>query len=373
MTFVNRQTVRQILGICTFSILLLWSLCFPDASGPAWRVIFNILRPFLYGFCITYLMNLIIRRLEAIPRKRGPMPRGVSLTLTVLILVLLLVLTLGLIIPGMIHTGQVLVQSLPGAFEQVKYWVVTQLERFPEAQAFLEGQSLNLESMQETLVSAIRDNLGGMVGNIAGAASGTLQVIVNLAMGFSIALMVLPMKERICQAFRALAADRLKEEKAGLLFRHGALLDEKFSRYFAAQVTEAVLMGLMTFLLMALLSIPYALELSIFSGVMYLIPTFGLPAAMVLGAAMILAVEPVRALWYLLTVLGVQLLLMYLVHPLLVERKLELPGPMQFVAILLFGTSFGIGGVILAVPLSSYLYDLLLKKYVVDTGTGRKK
>ena len=360
---VNRRTVRQILGICFFAVILIWFFCFPMYSEPFWRLLVNILMPFAFGFCIAYLLNLVVRRLEEIPRKKGPMPRGLSLTLAVVFFLGVIGLTIWLIIPRMASTFSALVQSAPEAYERVSKWLADLMRQHPEIAAAIEGANIDWDGISQSATGLLQENAGGILGGVMNFVDSATRLISNLFMGFMLAMTVLPVKEKFFRGVREFILKHMGREKAKRLFKRTALLNEKFRQYFESQFLEGLTMGVCVWLVMLVIGIPYAPELGVLNGVLYLIPSIGTPIAMVLGAILVVAVEPIKALWYLLAVLVLQVLIQSILHPHLIQTKVKLPGHMEFVAVLLFGFNFGVPGMIVSVPLTAWLYELYWKRY----------
>jgi predicted PurR-regulated permease PerM len=123
------------------------------------------------------------------------------------------------------------------------------------------------------------------------------------------------------------------------------------------QLTEAVILGGLCFLGMALLRIPFALLISVLVGVTALIPVFGAFIGMGVGALLILSVEPIKALWFLIFLILLQQVEGNLIYPRVVGRSVGLDGVWVLMAVTL-GSSFGVVGMLLAVPLASVLYTL---------------
>ena len=107
---------------------------------------------------------------------------------------------------------------------------------------------------------------------------------------------------------------------------------------------------------------PYALTISVLIGVTALIPVFGAFFGTAIGAILILAVNPMQAIWFVLFIIILQQIDGNLIYPKIVGDSVGLPGIWVMLAVLLGGNSLGILGMLVAVPIASVIYRLIQEK-----------
>ncbi len=81
------------------------------------------------------------------------------------------------------------------------------------------------------------------------------------------------------------------------------------------QLTEAVIIGILCFVGMLILGIPYAGAVSAFVGATALIPVFGAWIGGGLGAFLILLADPLKAVWFVVFLLILQQVEGNLIYP----------------------------------------------------------
>ena len=125
------------------------------------------------------------------------------------------------------------------------------------------------------------------------------------------------------------------------------------------QTTEAVILGTLCGVGMAILRIPYVPMVGALVGITALIPYVGAFLATVIGAFMILTVNPFKALVFVIYLLTLQQVEGNLIYPRVVGAKINLPAMWVLAAITVGGNLAGPIGMLLGVPAASAAYALL--------------
>ena len=115
---------------------------------------------------------------------------------------------------------------------------------------------------------------------------------------------------------------------------------------------------------LSIMSIPVALVLALFTGLLKLIPNFGSAAAMVPGVLLALTIGTNTAIIVALIYIVTQTIVSYIVTPLIQKKMIDLPPALTILAQVLMGTLSGVLGVVLAVPLLAIIMILVDELYV---------
>ena len=94
-------------------------------------------------------------------------------------------------------------------------------------------------------------------------------------------------------------------------------------------------------------------------GVTALIPVVGAYIGAAVGAFMVFTVNPMQAVVFVIFLLVLQQLEGNLIYPKVVGSSIGLPGLWVLAAVTIGGGVFGIGGMLLGVPITASLYKLL--------------
>ena len=189
-------------------------------------------------------------------------------------------------------------------------------------------------------------------------ATSVFSGVFNFFMGFIFALYLLFDKEHLgVQARRVLYA-WLPVERADRVVYVTALTERTFSRFLTGQCLEAIILGMMFFVSMSLIGLPYAMLVAMLVAVTALIPMFGAFIGCFVGAFLILVVDPMQALWFVVLFLVLQQIEGNLIYPRVVGSSIGLPAMWVMVAVTVGGSTMGILGMLLMVPAASVIYAL---------------
>ena len=137
-------------------------------------------------------------------------------------------------------------------------------------------------------------------------------------------------------------------------------LDVTFRAWVIGQIIAMVLLAALTTLGLWALGVPYFLAFGVFAGVAAIVPFFGvllstvLPALFALGAFGVTKALLVTALGVLVHIIEANF-----VAPVVMERQVNLPPVITIAGVLLIGKLFGLGGLIIAVPILALVMILV--------------
>jgi predicted PurR-regulated permease PerM len=142
------------------------------------------------------------------------------------------------------------------------------------------------------------------------------------------------------------------------------------TRWMLGQVVLMVVVGAVTATGLALLGMPMALVLGLLAGLLEFVPFFGPVVSGLLAVLVAFPLGPQMALYVGLLVLAIQQLENHLLVPLVQRWAVELPPVLSLGAVLVFGTLFGITGVVFGTPLMVLAMVLVRVLYVEQTLEG---
>ena len=328
--------------------------------GAAW--------PLLLGAGIAYVVNILMRFYETHIFRKCDRPlflklrRGgcmVAAYLTILVIVGLIV---GLIVPELIRAIQLLINETPALIDRL----YGELMKNPEIAQYLPNAEANLGELGadwQQLLTRVLEWLGGgwngLMNSVVATVSGVFSGAVTLVMGFMFSFYILYGKEKLGRQVRRLMRTYLKPAWCERTFYVLNVLDDSFHRYVVGQCTEAVILGTLCMLGMLIFGFPYATMIGALVGATALIPIAGAYIGAGVGAILILTVSPMEALLFLVFIVVLQQLEGNIVYPRVVGSQLGLPALWVLAAITVGGNVMGIGGMLLAVPLTTAIYRLV--------------
>ena len=174
-----------------------------------------------------------------------------------------------------------------------------------------------------------------------------------------IAVYVLAQKERIGRFAHRCVEAFLPRRLSGNVSRICTMAADTFSSFIGGQLMDSCILGLLCFVGMMIFRFPYAYVISVVIGVTSLVPLVGAFVGIVIGALLILTIDPIKALLFIVFVLVLQQIEGNLIYPKVVGKAVGLPGVIVLSAVLVGGNIAGILGSICAVPVSAILYTML--------------
>ena len=136
-------------------------------------------------------------------------------------------------------------------------------------------------------------------------------------------------------------------------------VDNSFHSFIVGQCLDAVILGALCIIGMTVFRFPYAMMIGCLVGFTALIPIAGAYIGAAVGAFMIFTVNPLQALLFVVFLVVLQQLEGNLIYPKIVGASIGLPGIYVLAAITVGGGVMGIPGMLLGVPVTAALYQML--------------
>lgn len=360
----QRAAARWVVSV--FAVCIALYLCAGNLSVVAGvvRWMFEVLRPLLLGFAMAVVLNVPMRSIEAAlvrckSKKLQSMRRGLSIVLAIFALVGVFVGVVFLVVPALGEAVTTLVAGVVEAVEFLNAWLsTTDLSQHPYGR-WLAGLDVDWAQIPNELLGAVSNGAGNLMGStvaVIGTVSGGL---VNFVMGLVFAIYILAGKEKLKRQLCRLLDAWLPGRVSRTVEHVAALTSSIFQKFIAGQAMEAVILGSLCAIGMAILRLPYATMIGALVGVTALLPIVGAWIGMLVGAFMILTVNPWQAVVFLVFLLILQQIEGNLIYPKVVGSSVGLPA-MWVLAAVTVGSSFGgLLGMLLAVPMASVAYQLL--------------
>jgi len=285
-------------------------------------------------FVVMILVAALSPLVEKLYKKK--VPRFLSVILIYLVLLLLLASLIYLIVPPVALQVKELTHNAPYYIEKVSPIYYQVQEYLPTFQQSLENIATSLNKLTTNIWSATLTIFGGLLSALTILVL-TFYMLVGKETIFNILVSFLPIahKEKILGIF----------QKVGL----------KMGAWLRGQLILCLVIGLATFVILAILGVPYALILAILAGILEIVPTIGPIIAAIPAILLAFAISPLTALIVLLSYFGVQQLECQILVPKIMGKVVGISPVIIILALLIGAKLLGIAGAILAVPIAATL------------------
>jgi len=201
----------------------------------------------------------------------------------------------------------------------------------------------------------LRKQLGGVLQNLL-SSSGQIVIsfagmIAALATVLTLTFFLLLGSERYVNAGVGLFPERLQPLVRRLLGQSAGAI----SGYITGNLSISVICGIITFIVLLLLGMPYAAPLALLVAVLDLIPLVGATLGGALLVIVGLFVEPWKAVVLLVFVLVYQQVESSFLQPIVYSKAVQLSGLVILIALLVGGQLLGIPGALLAIPVAEII------------------
>lgn len=336
----------------------------------ALKKLLSILAPIIYGAVFAYLMcpiyDRVNRSLQGLFSKKGEpgahqmFCRGIATLISVVVLIFIAAGLVSMIIPEMVQSITNLANTLPDNLAAFYEETAVKLADYPEAQQLLE----QVYSQAEAVVSGfLKDTLFPNMKNIMASLSvGLWSAFVwlkNILIGLIVMAYLLNMKEKLLGQARKLIFAVLPVNWARAVIRECEFVNQMFGGFIVGKVVDSVIIGILTFVVLSFMQMPYTMLVSVIVGVTNVIPFFGPFIGAVPCFVLILLASPIKSLYFAVAILVIQQLDGNVIGPRILGDSTGLSSFWVLFSILLFGGLFGFVGMIIAVPLWAVILNLV--------------
>jgi len=363
---LNKENTKKILKIITFTLVLFFLLQnVPIIIDMIFKIL-GVLSPFLFGIGIAFIVNIPMSSIEKLlhkskkgKNKKIGIKRLVSILLSLIFILVIIGLIIKLIIPQLISIIVMFASYIPEWSNEFKESAINLTKQYPDISQMISSININWEQIINELMNIVKNFTGSLVTSSISFATSLIGGIVDAIISIVFAVYILMSKEKLAGQFTKLIKAYLPESTANYILEVCKLSEKTFSNFISGQCLEAVVLGLLCFLGMTILRLPYSATVSVFVGVTALIPIVGCILGLIIGAILILSISPIKALIFVCFLLILQQIESNIIYPRVVGTSIGLPGMWVLVAVVLGGHFGGMIGLLLGLPIAAVLYSIL--------------
>ena len=399
---LDKENTKQIIKIVVIAIVLLVALLNIEPVWNVCKTFLSILSPFICGLAIAFILNIFMRfyeeKLFKTKKKRKNNSKGitqseknnpnnniitkasnnvinktnlekenkqnkdnkngkrvVSIALSIITIVAVVTIIMLLIIPQFVEIIKNLIINMPTYLESLKDWAIDLTQRVPEINNFIQNIQIDTEALKNGLMNISKGVLDVTINQVSGLVSG----IVNFFIAIVFAVYILANKEGLKVQAKEFIYARIPEERADYILKVSRLARDSFRSFLTGQAKEAVILGVLCTLGMLILGIPYAGPVGALTALTAFIPIVGAFIGGFVGAVLIVAIDPIKALIFIIFIIVLQQIEGNLIYPLVVGKNIGLPSIWVLVAITMGGSLFGIMGMVIGLPILSIIYAIV--------------
>lgn len=348
-----------------------------DWMRAAWSAALKTLMPFLIAIVLAYLfrplveklMRLIERLKPAEGARHGPCValrrrlvksrRFVSACALYLVVVALVVVALAYVVPTTAMNVIELVQNMPGYVSALLKWVndnVTNNAELPtELRQAVDGAVQSMNSVLSSLLKDAVSMIPALLKQVYAVSAMSLNVLLAMVLSFYL----------VCDEGRMFISvtkwlgRRLGPRRSARFFGFMQDLDFMFSKYLVGRLLESLVVGVLCFIIMLALRLPYNTLLAALYGFTNMIPYVGPVVGLVPIVCVALFRSPTTALVVALLLTLVQGFDAWVLSPKVLGDSMGLNPFWVIFALVIGGALFGVVGLLLSTPVMGVLMRML--------------
>ena len=355
----TKENKKEILKIILFAVILIFAFIHIKEIWNFLGFLIRLLMPFIIGIVIAFVLNILVNLIERKLLNKSKMTdkskRTISLLLSLAFVFTFIIILLLLIIPQLKNTALLFVDNMPKYEENVK----DLLDKFNIDPNIVVEIEEGVKNFGDVAIDFIKNNSDQIIEVTLGVATNVISVVVNFVVAFVFSIYLLAQKEKLLRQLNKVFRAYLPTSKVEKIKDIAKLSNRICASFVSGQCLEAVIIGILCFIGMLVLGIPYAATISVLIGVTALIPVYGAFIGTIVGAFLIFMVSPVKALIFIIFILILQQFEGNLIYPKVVGKSVGLPGIWVFVAVTIGASLAGVVGMLISVPIASICYNIL--------------
>ncbi len=360
---INEET-KQWMFLILFGIISYFLINNLNLIWDTITIIFNVFLPFILGGAIAFILNIPMTKIENLLLKKvknkkiKPLIRIISIALSLIIFILIIGSVAFLLIPEL--NIESLISNIPSLVNDLETFILNLLEDHNGMQDEIKEmfKSFNTSTILSNLLELVINGSISFIGSI-------ISSLMTIFMSIIFSVYMLSQKEYLISGFKKLINAFSSKKRSKKILEICTLSNRTFSKFVSGQCVDAAILGLMMFVVLSIFRFPYALLISVLTGVTALIPIFGALIAMVVGAILIGINNPLDALIFIIIFQVVQQIEGNFIYPRVVGSQVGLSPLWTLLAITVGGNLCGVIGMLIGLPLASICYAIF-RSYVND-------
>lgn len=330
---------------------------------------FELLTPFFIGFAIAYLVNPVMKLFEKkvfIPlisktklKKTKGIIRLLSVFISMIIAVSVIIFLLTLLIPQLINSIIGVSQKIPDYINKIIDFFDAFFKNNPQVLAVINEVLYKVSENLQHWLSSIAAQIPVVIDVVASGVLGVVDFVKDLVLGIIISFYPLYNKERfVSQAKKLLFALFSKKNAFGAI----SLIrdcNSVFSGFITGVLIDSTLVGIICFIGVSLMGMPYPILIACLVGVFNVIPFLGPFLGGIPSGILILLETPEKTIWFIIFMVVLQQFDGNIMSPRILGNATGLHTFWTLFAIIVGGGLFGFLGMFLGVPVFSIIYTII--------------
>ena len=360
------------LGVMLVTVLAIGSILLGvvlnlEAVGRILATIGDVFSPLVLGLVFAYLLNPLMNfaefRVRPFLEKRMPekkafkLGRAISLIFALLCAGILVYEFFAMLVPQLYDSVVGIVNNFSGYYASVEGWLSRFLADNPAVQDYAIDLMGDLYGMLKNwATNGLLPSIETIVTGLTSSVMSVVTTLMNILIGLCAAVYMLCSRDTFMAQSKKIVVALFQESTANHIFDLFRRIHKVFSGFIVGKILDSLIIGILCYIGMLILKLPYPALIATVVGVTNVIPFFGPIIGAIPCFFLILLVNPLQAVYFGLFVLALQQLDGNVIGPRILGDSIGISGFWVLVSITVAGGLFGFAGMLLGVPVFAVLY-----------------
>lgn len=346
-----------------------------EISKLLWLVVHTV-KPIIYGLAIAYLLNPIMEFVErhlntflkrAFPNleKTHQISRSVGILAAVMFLLAVIVALCNMMIPELYRSIRDMAMTVPGQLNDALDFITKMVAGDSTLeQVFTRTLREVTDLLQNWMKTDMLTQANVVMSNLTEGVINVVSELFNAVIGIIVSIYVLFSKETFSMQTKKIIYALFRPSHANMILHLTIKSNEIFGGFIIGKIIDSAIIGVLCFICLSILKMPYTLLVSVIVGVTNVIPFFGPYIGAIPSAILIMLSDPKMGVYFIIFILILQQLDGNIIGPKILGNSTGLSAFWVVFSILLGGGLFGFVGMILGVPTFAVIYYIV--KMLID-------
>ena len=326
------------------------------------------LKLIVIGIAIAYLLNPIVNGLEKRLRKLIKNPKNEAKTnaalraFSAIAVVLFAVIIAGFLLYAILPQVMISISSLIRNFPYYVDEITDLIKSNRQLQSFLDNVLTNAtEVISKWLNENVLQNIQSYVTLAASGVVSVITVLADVLVGLIISVYVLCSTETFVGQAKKIVYALFNKRHAKMILDTMRKSNEIFGGFISGKLLDSLIIGVLCFLGLTALHMPYIALVSVIVGVTNVIPFFGPYIGMIPSTILIMLVDFKKGVIVLIFIIILQQIDGNVIGPKILGKSTGLSAFWVVFSVMFFGKLWGVLGMLIGVPVFGVIY------YILDT------
>lgn len=326
--------------------------------------------PFIYSGCIAYLLTPLCNKIEnKLSKKFKKHSETLAVAITEIVFITILIIVVITVIPQSIKSIANIIETAPDTWATFQLTVQNMSGRDSFISNLIGG---DIKEINNIVIDFVNNNIiphmDEIITSVVGQVTNFGRTILNIIIGIIISIFVLASRKTFAKHTKIILRTLLNKTTYDVVMNEVKIANKMFSRFFIGKIVDSLIVGIICFISLSIMRMPYAVLVSVIVGITNIIPVVGPFIGAIPGTIIIFSASPIKSLYFIIFIIILQQIDGHIIGPKCIGSATGLSTFWVLFAILFFGGLWGLTGMVIGVPLLAVLFDIGKKviRYIMN-------